>query len=161
MSALKKLAVAAVSSSVAPGTAFPALADWRNDDGTSFGEVFAFVRSADGTTSLKVGCDWDSDLLSVCIGERYETTASYAASAPLTVMVNGETFNLASRFRNPDGELAVEASDTGNDVASVFRAIRDAAGPIGAAFFQTRLTFPAENASSAVGKMIHGCSTAS
>lgn len=164
MDALKQLAAAAAFSSALLGPVSFASAAWDVDtyEDEEMYDLVARVVSVDGTARLMVGCYQDVEskerFLTVYTGEIYNLTVSYAPSVPVTVSAGGADVDLSASFRDFDEQLAVDARDHDDArVVDALGAIRDAAGPIEIAFFETRLTFPVENAQSAVGRVLDAC----
>lgn len=162
MSTFKHIAAAAVLSATLLGAASPANAAWEFEEYFDwFFEATAWARSVDNSTRLFIGC-WDDiddggEFFDVLTDEDYDKTASYAVEVPMVVTANDMRFKLFATFRDANGKLGVGATEAGNNLASVFYAIRGTSSPIEVVFFQTRLTFPADNAGRAAGQMIDAC----
>lgn len=156
MSTLKQLIAAAVLF----GVASPASAHWKVVGTLSTEDGKAVVNATDGSgAGLEVACLFPGELYFTALtGQPYDRTASYASLVPMQVIVDGKTIHVWGTFYNRDGILIVGA-EKAYDIAAVdaIFAMRDAAGPIEITFFETRLTFPAENAASTVGQVIDGC----
>lgn len=168
MNTVKKQAAVAALSAILFGVASPASAAWEFErqseegfGGTEHTHI-ATVNAQNGAGKLQLGCKvgiFQVFSLTVHTGEAYDATASYAASVPLMILADETEKGIPAVFGNRDGELVVEAGhahDSGikfEDVA----AIRDASASLEVSFFQTRLSFPSDNAENAVGQVIDAC----
>jgi hypothetical protein len=140
----------------------PALAAWdynetEEDDGVM---VSAWDDSSDGS-QLAVECDdifTDPDLY-VFTSKKWDDTANYPGSVPLTVTVDGvPTGPLTAGYENIDGELTVTAYFEDDErIGPLYDTLRHARNGIEVSFFDQSTRFGADGINENVGRLIERC----